>query len=182
MIEKISDKVWKINADSNIYVIDKKIVIDAGNREYHDLVKKELEEVCDLDKIEKVVFTHLHYDHIGNFDLFPNAKFYASKDEIDDFKKEKGWFIFDNFLLENFDVELHELKDMDGLKVVETPGHTRGSICIEFGDILFSGDTLFFNDNYGRIDFPNSKPDLMRDSLGKLEKIDFKILCPGHDY
>ena len=36
----------------------------------------------DADAIETVIVTHLHYDHIGNFDLFPNARFHLQDSEL----------------------------------------------------------------------------------------------------
>ena len=71
MIKEIAPKVWKLNVDSNVYFLDfkEKIVIDCGPKAYRVLVEEELSKVVSLDKVERVIFTHLHYDHIGNFDL-----------------------------------------------------------------------------------------------------------------
>ena len=82
-----------------------------------------------------------------------------------------------------FKVKLSPLKDLLGLKIIKTPGHTKGSICLYYQKekILFSGDTLFYN-GFGRIDFPFSDPGKMEESLEKLKKIKYKILAPGHDY
>ena len=40
------------------------------------------------------------------------------------------------------------------VKVIETPGHTKGSVCFLCNNALFSGDTLFANGSRGRTDFP----------------------------
>ena len=178
---KVASNVYKIQCDSNIYFLEleKNILIDCGNREYYDKVKEELKG----KKIDVVIFTHLHYDHIGCFDLFPDATFYASETEIKNFEKDKKAFIFDSELLAIFDIELNVVKDMFGLKIIKTPGHTAGSISLfyEKEKVLFSGDTMF-NNGHGRVDLPTSKPDEMEKSLKKLEKLDFDILCSGHDY
>jgi len=185
MIKEIASKVWKLNVDSNVYFLDlkEKVVIDTGPRAYKAIVKEELSKVVKLKDIERVIFTHLHYDHAGNFDLFPNAKFYASQEEIELLKKNKMYAIGDPLLAMKFKVKLHPLKDFLGLKIIKTPGHTKGSICLYYAKekILFSGDTLFFN-GFGRIDFPFSDPGKMEESLEKLKKIKYKILAPGHDY
>ncbi len=186
MAEKISENIWKINADSNIYFLDfeKKIIIDVGPRSYRDQIKKELMELVDLDDVEIVILTHFHYDHIGNFDLFKNAKFYASREEIEDLKNNGEGSVLDKEVFEEFTIELNELKDMCGLKVIKTPGHTRGSVCLfyEKEGVLFTGDTVFHRGGFGRVDLPTSIPDLMRDSVAKIGKIKYKKLCPGHDY
>ena len=41
----------------------------------------------------------------------------------------------------------------DGIKVIHTPGHTKGGVCFDTGEWLFAGDTLFHH-NIGRADFP----------------------------
>jgi len=183
-MEKISKNVLKLNVDSNVYLINKSIVIDTGPKNYKDIVRKELSNIAGLDKIKKVVFTHLHMDHIGNFDLFAKSEFYASKEEIDDFKKMPLRCVLDPFLAKRFNAELNPLYELEGFRIIKTPGHTRGSICLlyEKEKILFSGDTLFFNGQIGRLDLFTSAPKKMDESLRKLEKLDYDILAPGHDY
>lgn len=185
MIKEIAKNIWKLNVDSNVYFLDlkEKVVIDTGPRAYRAVVEEELSKVVSLDKINKVIFTHLHYDHTGNFDLFSNAKFYTSEEEIELFKKDKVNAVLDPLFGNKFKVKLHPLKDFLGLKVIKTPGHTKGSVCLyyEKEKVLFSGDTLFFN-GFGRIDFPFSDPGKMEESLEKIGKIKYKILAPGHDY
>ncbi len=185
MIKEIAPKIWKLNVDSNVYFLDfkEKIVIDTGPKAYRSVVEEELGKKISLDKVDRVIFTHLHYDHSGNFNLFPNAKFYASAEEIKLLEKNKMYAIGDPLLARGFKVKLNVLKDCFGLKVISTPGHTKGSICLYYakGKVLFSGDTLFFN-GFGRIDFPFSDPGRMDESLEKLKGIGYKILAPGHDY
>ena len=184
-MEKVKDKIYKISGDSNVYFLDfyTKIIIDTSCYENRELVKKELKGK--LEQIEIVIFTHLHYDHIGNWDLFKNAKFYASSDEIKFFEKNPLGSVLNKEVLKNFKVKLLYLEELDlkslGLKLISTPGHTVGSICLLYEDVLFSGDTLF-EEGYGRLDLPSSKPAEMKKSLEILKKIKFKILCPGHDY
>jgi glyoxylase-like metal-dependent hydrolase (beta-lactamase superfamily II) len=67
------------------------------------------------------------------------------------------------------------------LEVINTPGHTPGSICIleKKTKTLFSGDTLFDKGIYGRTDLGGSEIELKK-SIKKLYELDWKILCPGH--
>lgn len=186
MIEKIRKNIWKLKANSNIYFLDfdKKILIDTGDRAERRVVEQFLSKIIDFDKIEIIIFTHLHYDHIGNFDLFPKATFYASEQAIKDLEKDKEKAIYDEFMAEKFDVKLKPIPNKIGdLEIIKTPGHTRGSICIwhEPEKILFSGDTLF-GKTPGRTDLPTSSPAQMKKTLMKLVRYNFKILAPGHDY
>lgn len=188
MIKKVADSIWKVDAGSNVYFLDlkDKIIIDTGERGSGHLLRQFLDKLIDFDKIDIVIFTHLHYDHIGNFDLFKNAKLYASSQAILDLKKDALSAVLNEDMALKFkSAELHKLPDeISGLKIIETPGHTKGSICLWYDKekILFSGDTLFNNKNVGRTDLPTSVSSELRKSLMKLVDYNFKILCPGHDY
>ncbi len=66
------------------------------------------------------------------------------------------------------------------LRVMETPGHSRGSVVLQVENVLFTGDTLFAG-SCGRTDFPGSDPRAMRDSLRRLAALegDFYVFS-GH--
>jgi glyoxylase-like metal-dependent hydrolase (beta-lactamase superfamily II) len=68
------------------------------------------------------------------------------------------------------------------LEFIHTPGHTKGSVCIleKKSGVLFSGDTLFADGNYGRTDLLGGSQEQMDKSLALLKTIDYKVLCPGH--
>ncbi len=64
--------------------------------------------------------------------------------------------------------------------VMETPGHTPGSVCLVVENCMFSGDTLFAG-SCGRVDFPGSSSADMRRSLTRLRALeqDYTVY-PGH--
>jgi glyoxylase-like metal-dependent hydrolase (beta-lactamase superfamily II) len=65
-------------------------------------------------------------------------------------------------------------------EVLETPGHTPGSVCLKFGDLLLSGDTLFAG-SCGRTDFPGGSMAAMRRSLAALAGLPPEtVVVPGH--
>lgn len=66
----------------------------------------------------------------------------------------------DRQLADGDTIELGDLK----LKVIHTPGHTPGSICLLADGVLFSGDTLF-NYGIGRSDLPGGSYEKLMDSL-----------------
>lgn len=188
-MQKIAGNIYKIAADSNVYFLNfaKKIIIDTGRPRNKEIVFKELSQKIDPANIDLVIFTHLHYDHIGNFALFSNAQFYASQAEINAWKKDPFGAILNIQVVDQFTVAVLPIETLDlsifDLTVIVTPGHTVGSICLYYAKekILFSGDTLFYN-GHGRVDLPTSVPKEMMRSLLKLKKIDYKILCSGHEY
>lgn len=67
------------------------------------------------------------------------------------------------------------------LEFFHTPGHTAGSICVldRKTGLLFSGDTKFAGGGWGRTDLGGSGGEI-RHSLGLIDSIPYRLLCPGH--
>ncbi len=68
------------------------------------------------------------------------------------------------------------------LRVLHTPGHTEGSVCLYDADggHLYSGDTLFAG-GWGRVDLPGGDPDAMVASLGRFLDLEDPVqVHPGH--
>ena len=66
------------------------------------------------------------------------------------------------------------------IEVMETPGHSPGSLTFRCGTALFTGDTLF-RDSIGRTDLPGANGRAMLESLKRLATLpgDFDVY-PGH--
>ncbi len=189
MLKKICEGIYKISNSSNIFYLSEfQTLIDAGDRVDRDEILSDSISVFQPTDIKQVIFTHLHYDHIGNFDIFTKANFFASGKEIKALKENREGSILDSSLSKIFNCKIKNISSIklpfQRFLILETPGHTIGGMCIfdKQEKILFSGDTLFFNGNIGRYDLPTSVPSSMKQSLQKLKAIDYKILCPGHDY
>jgi hydroxyacylglutathione hydrolase len=68
------------------------------------------------------------------------------------------------------------------LRVLHTPGHTPGSVCLLAADdgVLFSGDTLFAG-GWGRVDLPGGSADQIVESLVRLADFEARtVVLPGH--
>jgi glyoxylase-like metal-dependent hydrolase (beta-lactamase superfamily II) len=68
------------------------------------------------------------------------------------------------------------------LRVLHTPGHTPGSVCLQSTDdgLLFSGDTLFAG-AWGRVDLPGGSAEAIVESLGRLADLEpIVAVLPGH--
>jgi len=181
----LSNDVIKISGgiqpSSNVYLIkSRNALIDLGSKQNSKEIIRELKKYVSLENIDVVVFTHLHADHTGNPLIFNNAKFYASKEELDSLNTPLNFA--DTGTLKK--INLNELKkSITGLKVIKSPGHTAGSICLwkEDDKILFTGDTLFRTGAIGRTDLPTSMPKKMKGTLLKLAKFDYIEIAPGHN-
>ncbi|MEO0019770.1 MAG: MBL fold metallo-hydrolase [candidate division WOR-3 bacterium] len=81
------------------------------------------------------------------------------------------------FLVEGDEIVIGD----ETLKVIHTPGHTPGSICLLGSDYAFTGDTLFL-DSIGRVDLPGGSEMEMQASLVRLQGLLRKetMLYPGH--
>jgi len=173
MIKQISNNIWQFYFEqfgSCVYLIKiagKNILIDTSTLQNRKELLKDLKELkLTPESINFVFLTHGHFDHVENLDIFTNAEFYGNKKDFRNCEKVK-------------DIKKQPFKE---IKIIETPGHTFGSICLYISKekILFSGDTLFNYGNTGRTDFPNSSPRDMESSLESLEDLEIKHLCPGH--
>lgn len=191
MAEKIANGVFKIGRFSNSYLLlnEEPILIDTSSLEDRKIVIKDVDEIIGLKNVEHVLFTHLHYDHVSNLDLFSGAKVYVSSKEKEDFLRDPGLF----FLERVSDKVVEILRSAEtlreslfGLDLVEVPGHTMGSVAFVDSKrrLLFSGDTLF-HEGVGRSDFENSSAHKLEDSISKLKGLILEKglkVCPGHDY
>ena len=67
------------------------------------------------------------------------------------------------------------------VEVLETPGHTPGSVTLRAEDVLFTGDTLFAG-SMGRTDLPGGDEAAIMRSLKRLGELegDYQVL-PGHE-
>ena len=140
--------------------------------------------------IKYILLTHGHFDHVGAVAALVKkykAPVYMSKDDraFLESPKEVRASAF-GMQIEAADVDVFvkegdEISFSEGtIKVIETPGHTLGSVCYLFENYLFAGDTLF-NGSIGRTDFPESDHSLMIESLKKLKKLDDEIyVLSGH--
>lgn len=190
LITKINDKITLIHLsdlDSNIYLLGKDTVIDSGTGSnfvrLYDIFKR---LKLDFDLIKNVVNTHMHWDHIGGNGFFSTAKIHIH--EKDAPVLEKGDATMSNatyFSAKMKPVKVAtKLKDGDmlfGFKIIHTPGHSPGSICLYDAKekILISGDTLFA-DGVGRTDLPGGSEDDMGASLEKLSSLKIDKILPGH--
>ena len=132
-------------------------------------------------KVLAILLTHGHFDHGGDVKrLLKKQKAPVYLQEAD--RKLPSWLTHLLLGAETVSYADGDLLDFEGLrfKVLQTPGHTPGSVCLLCGDMLFAGDTLFAG-SCGRTDLPGGSWEQMRDSLCRLASLegDYKVF-PGH--
>ena len=104
------------------------------------------------DDIGRVILTHSHWDHSQNTDLFPNAEIVIHADELEYSKTPRAGDLataryFANTLLgQNVRAVSGETELEPGVRLIETPGHTRGHISVVVetaaGPVCVGGDAM----------------------------------------
>lgn len=176
---------------SNTYIVyqgKKAFIVDAGV-EPGKLYK--VLEAMKLD-VEFVILTHGHFDHVyyvaqltRNYEV--SAYLHANDVPIMKLSAKFG----ESFYGARFEyperlvpLPLEEEGRLDlgdtEVRLIHTPGHSPGSICVVFDDLILTGDTLF-KGTVGRTDLPGGSAEDMIKSLKRIASLPphFKVL-PGH--
>ena len=78
--------VWVARGGGRTFVIDTGFNAEVSEKRKRTFLRCPVETLgalgIDADAVEDVILTHLHYDHVGNFDRFPNARFHLQEREL----------------------------------------------------------------------------------------------------
>ena len=130
--------------------------------------------------IAAICLTHGHFDHVGAVRGIvekAGCPVYLHEKELSQPEEMTAGPLFYTCTYGEGDVVA-----LAGLsfRVLHTPGHTPGSVCLLAENTLFSGDTLF-QDSIGRTDFPGGSMAQMQASLNRLKALDTDLrVLPGH--
>lgn len=165
------------------------IVIDPG-----DEVGRIHRRLSDLGlKLKQILVTHAHIDHVGGalkLKRLTGAPIFLNEDDLPLLKMmdmQAGWIGVDvpetappdESLADGLSVGLAQFP----ARVIETPGHTQGSVCLHFASmkLLIAGDTLFAG-SIGRTDLPGGNfPQIIESIQTRLLPLpDETRVLPGH--
>jgi N-acyl homoserine lactone hydrolase len=147
---------------------DARVLVDTGLTQLHPAVADmdprltplSAQADFDISGIDVVINTHLHFDHCGGNHLFAGTPTYVQRQELDDARTMDDYTIRDwvdapgtNYVPVDGELEL-----LPGVRLLPTPGHTRGSqvVVVQTGGrpVVIAGDTAVF---FGELDEPRTE-------------------------
>ena len=128
-----------------------------------------------------ILLTHGHFDHVGAVKELAAETgcavyIHAAESQLPPMMTAGALYYTHTY------GEGDKISPIEGMEitVLHTPGHTPGSVCLLYGQHLFSGDTLF-QGSCGRVDFPGGSPREMMESLNRLASLQLNYrVHPGH--
>lgn len=195
ILKRLQVKTGQPRLRTNTYIIcdentKEAMVIDPGG-EPEKII--ELLNILEVDTIKYIFLTHCHADHIGGINALKEAKggkILISRDDSEGlYNKEISLADYVNMQIPELEAD-SRIDDGDLIhvgeiefKVIATPGHTKGSVCLysEKERLIFTGDTLF-SGTWGRTDLPTGNFAQIMESISeKLMTLpDEIIVYPGH--
>jgi len=180
-------KVFEIGIlSTNAYLLYDKITKKAFIVDLPSPSKSVLDFIKKNDiKIEFVLLTHAHWDHIGGLNEvdWPFYVHNEDKELLTSAELNGAFMIRLPFVIEREGIVYKDkVKFIDyNIDVIHIPGHTPGGVCLKIGDWLFSGDTLF-RSSVGRTDlYKGSQTQILSAIRNKLFVLDDNVrVFPGH--
>ena len=189
----LQSNMYVITGDSGVFVVDPSV----------SPVKAE--SFCDLPglseggcPVKALLLTHGHHDHIKYVNewikAYPSALVFFSSNDRELLSNSfmncsymEGTKITYEFDYKNIagmhGASVYKDDEID-IRVLETPGHTMGSVCYLFSingeELLFTGDTVF-QGSVGRTDMPGGSSKELVNSVRQISKMDPALkIYPGH--
>ena len=164
--------VWVARRGDEIFVVDTGFDADSARQRGRELLQRPAEGLAllgiDAAQVRDVIITHLHYDHAGNLDKLPNARFHIQDSEVE---YATGRCMCHGVLRHAYSVEdivelIRKVYDervvfhdgdsemAPGVRLLRIGGHTKGlqsvQVATERGNVVLASDASHFYENMDR--------------------------------
>lgn len=155
MIHNIAQGVQAFTSNAFLVAGDRTVLVDTGAN--FDAVSHVRD---DVERLDAVILTHTHEDHVGNVDAVREA----FDVETWGFDTDQPWV--DNAIVDEETVQLGD----DEYVALHTPGHKDDHLCFYAAStgVLFAGDLVFQNGSFGRTDLAEGDRDLLIQSIDRV--------------
>ena len=171
---------------TNCYFIindNKAVVIDPADEYMKILEYATMKKVT----ISAILITHGHFDHVGACKELQNLNIPVFMNEFDAIVinecPQKYYLHQNKVFIPNYYIKNNQILNLINLKikVLNTPGHSHGSVSFKIENNLFCGDLMFESGEFGRFDLYSGDIIELKDSIKKIGKLNDKIVVyPGH--
>jgi len=163
---------WILQGPEGTLVVDTGFGEEAGRRRGRTLLLHPADALAHLgidpNDVGDVIVTHGHYDHIGNLDLFPNARIHIAEAEYRFWTSPTAGHVQFSFYAEDGEIDQLRLAETQGrlklfsgetspapgIRLVEVGGHTPGQAIVYVptseGDVLLASDAVHFYEELER--------------------------------
>jgi glyoxylase-like metal-dependent hydrolase (beta-lactamase superfamily II) len=160
---------WVVRGAGRTFIVDTGFTAEMAARRARTHLRCPVDSLQSLgirpEAVQDVILTHLHYDHVGNFDRFPAARFHLQEREL---QFATGRYMKYRFFAHSFEVdevvgivrlnyagrlELHTgvVELAPGLTLHPAPGHTAGLQVVRVhtrrGWVVLASDSMHFFEN-----------------------------------
>jgi len=172
-----------------VHAENRLMMFDTGPYAYRPILQGRLRKLnIDVGEIDTVILSHVHWDSAANADLFPNATILLHERELayaettSEHDSETPAYIGRALRRLRLEPITSEPQLCPGVRIVELPGHTPGSIGLKVGDALLAGDAVgcACDAATGDIRYMAPATALARNSLKKALGL-AAVIYPGHD-
>lgn len=170
---------------------ERTVLFDTGSHAVHQAIRDSLKKLdVALEDIDTVFCSHLHYDHINNLQMFPEAEVCVGRIEWENANREKDeWTPLESLRYIEQYRRIRLVEDgeeiMPGVRAILTSGHTAGHMSLliedEHNKIILAGDAV---KNRSELEKEASVQYVLQEesvrSIQRLKKM-AKVILPGHD-
>ncbi|HBL65087.1 MAG TPA: MBL fold hydrolase [Achromobacter sp.] len=164
--------VWLIRGAGRVVLVDTGFNADMARVRRRELIQCPISALAQLgvqpEDVQHVVLTHLHYDHAGNLDLLPQARFHVQDDELDFatgrcmcFEPLRHAYAVEDVIalvrrVYDGRVQFHDGDStlLPGLELLHIGGHTKGLQAVrvhtERGWVVLASDASPYYENMGQ--------------------------------